>query len=904
MTAAAVGAYLEARSTDPGLEEAKARMDAAREQARQRRAKEKEAGEPGLAMQSFQAIVDAKHLLPNVAIAAYEGIKATANTVLNTATDMANATGLPQAAGAVKQLSEGVEDPVMKPHTQVNLETLFPDFMKAADGLRDRVGKNSTTMDRVVQAGLQFMVPFTGALKATKFSEAGSLLEKVGTFVASDIATSYTVWDPHMTRFGDLLRQLAPDNRLVARFTDAVASTDDETEAEGRWKNAVDSLEMQALLGPLILAGGALIRGGPKLVESMLKMEGPGMGLPAAQRGSVGGVTRPPPASPLVADPAEVAARLGRREKRFVKGTDPGAAKNPVVLLKPKPGFEHLPDLHMGPVTGEQWAARVEAHLSPEEIVKAREWYRDVRGVFHQAYGAEEGDKEMAAWLIANQRASPAVAEMNVLRTGEQMRVPLKNQKKGGLSDQSVRTVLSGEPLTSGAGQKLYDFVDSAAGKLTRSYYGDHPSAGAPAAIDVYSSRDSGLVDDVLIGALDKRGYDVSSLKADLVGAPSETQYEWAGDRIRQITMELNDSGFAQKYGGKPLEANETQAIGWHVMEKVSGTASGQSAREAIEYNTRRIAYELSPAADSPFGKKYGARFNVLPFEEKAAVSRNALDHATNLVTEAAGVRVSGLLHGTGRWMNYPVEPSTVASLLSSPERAELVANSLGYLLNQKQVWISTVKDTTKNPKGFAISITAPGDELANDESIMALWKHVLDNDPTGLVQGYQPLKTRGGETGILILVDKGGAKTAARITDELVPTLHRLPNSDRLQIRADEANIVKVGDSERYDSNGYLARIRELGAGAWAKRLPAHRGELEKVFADELDRAEARLAQASAPASAESEQAAKVAAPGHGPGFDAQKLADEILNRPGEREVVDRLYQQNREKILKGGKK
>lgn len=257
------GAYLETRSMDPMLEAANARMAAARAAGYERRVKE---AEPGLIGQTVQSLFDFEHLVPNVAIAAYDAVKNTAN--------LAMAAG-GKAVNMAERAVETTNKPSEEPFGAVSLESTFPEFMKAADGVRNELAQNSTTMDVVLQKGLQFMVPFTGALRATKFAEAGGLIEKAAKFVAADVATNYSVWDPHEGRFGDLLRQLAPDNRLIARFTDLVAAKPGESVAEGRWKNALDSLQTQAVLTPLIAAAAGLIRGGAKAMATKLKPKVP-----------------------------------------------------------------------------------------------------------------------------------------------------------------------------------------------------------------------------------------------------------------------------------------------------------------------------------------------------------------------------------------------------------------------------------------------------------------------------------------------------------------------------------------------------------------------------------------------------------------------------------------------------
>ena len=62
--------------------------------------------------------------------------------------------------------------------------------------------------------------------------------------------------------------------------------------------------------------------------------------------------------------------------------------------------------------------------------------------------------------------------------------------------------LFAGDRTESGAGVKLFDFLDSALGKKTRTIMQDDPRAGGPVADDRHTNRDAGYVDSTMYEAL------------------------------------------------------------------------------------------------------------------------------------------------------------------------------------------------------------------------------------------------------------------------------------------------------------------------------------------------------------------------------------------------------------------
>lgn len=235
--------YLNDRSTDVDLEQMNSDLDAAREEDAKQLALER-AGLAATLKQSEPGLVS---LGRNGLIAAYDAVRNTAEAVVD-------------AGSAVAGSRSGGAKPGEPETPDTDLADLFPDFIQAADQFRDKLAKGSTGQDVFAQKLMQFAVPFAAALKVAKVGQSVSTAAKVGKIAAADAVVSATVWDPQEGRFADLLREMAPNNALVARFTDYLVSDPNDSDAEGRWKNVLDSQAVGAVAGPLLYGAGKTMK--------------------------------------------------------------------------------------------------------------------------------------------------------------------------------------------------------------------------------------------------------------------------------------------------------------------------------------------------------------------------------------------------------------------------------------------------------------------------------------------------------------------------------------------------------------------------------------------------------------------------------------------------------------------
>lgn len=568
----------------------------------------------------------------------------------------------------------------------------------------------------------------------------------------------------------------------------------------------------------------------------------------------------------LMFPPEEGASRLDAMQRRNAlvasgKKPDAGLPKNPRVVI-PAPEGSKLPDFVTGNITFDDWRKRHEKILSDDEIHHSSNWYKNIYGNFLKYYpDPQEAKKMMRAWLVAQQNVSPAGAMNNVLMQQEQMDRgdPEHLWRAGGMPNPTAaaRAVLGGQPIAGGVGQKISDFVDSAEGKNTRSWMGDHPHGGDPFVVDVHTARDTGMIDQELVNHLKRAGYDpeqLDKLEIDLKGSPTEAAYENRAQFGRDLTAYLNKMNWKGRNDWTPAEI---QAVGWMGMTKLTRNAE-EDSESGLGRNLRRISYELSPGEGSPWEGKYGKAFESLPDEDRYAITQKMADSAMEHAQKLSGINVHSLVHGTGAWENYQ-NPSAVAQSLSTQRAADIAAAALGHMLQQTEVWHNRVKPIGASPKGFALDFIERGSKNLADPAVLRdFWQKVMDADPHGIVKGYQPITLPSGEVGLRALFDKGGEKMLKAVQGLFAK--HKVDkdgnivqrNSFRsmleeypfdLDIMGHEAEITKHRNDwkEQKNGEGYISRLVDLLGHDPSATLNSARQQLEKEFEQHLDEAHKR---------------------------------------------------------------
>ena len=458
---------------------------------------------------------------------------------------------------------------------------------------------------------------------------------------------------------------------------------------------------------------------------------------------------------------ARVLRKVNRKNYGRKYRTGVGQPKNPRKTVTLRDGSQ----VTLGKQRPQDWAARVSSvGLSEQEIRDFRAWYSEVDGLFLSTFGSD-APLFTAAWLMAQQNASPSQAMNNMLRVREQLingLVGKKESKKGGVAHKRLVSFWS-EVLAEGVddlatlagSQKLYDFVDSAMGKDTRTWMGDDARAGQPAVIDVHTARDAGLVDETFRDRLIKLGANkraMMNLEIDLKGAPTESQYERQAEYMHEVMDYLNDN---ELFGGGFERVAEVQALGWMALLTQTGM-DASSSQQAIDARTFQISSEAVFGEGAPLADLIGDIREGLSNEDIIGLTHNTVFTAMKEVWEDLGnPPLLSADTGLGAWMSEQ-NASTQLQFMASDEVSFDVANALGYLLQQTEVWSGRPLKMTRGgawPSGathWFVDVTAPDGSLDNNESITELFALILRQ--SGLSLGYSPI-----DGGFRMYVDRKG---------------------------------------------------------------------------------------------------------------------------------------------------
>ena len=557
----------------------------------------------------------------------------------------------------------------------------------------------------------------------------------------------------------------------------------------------------------------------PKIIESAIRSAANG-----------GGALKMPPEITAPNLKAKQRWDAARAEGKKVAGSP---KNNRTVITAPE--GSGLPDIAVGEVTVEDWVQRNETLMTPEEIETASRWYGDIQNVFRSEIDDPAlADLMMQAWLSAQQNASVSAAMNNTLLQAEQFARGMTEDamKQAGLDNptNAIRSILQGIPITQGVSRKIVDFVDSASGTETRSWMGDDPAGGSPFVVDTHTARDGGLVDEVFLNHLQRAGYEIpDGLAIDRastgpkdartgISTPTEAQYENIAQWGRNLTENLNAMGWQGRSDWKP---HEVQAVGWMGMLKLFRTQGGDNIMDAFELNRRNISFEAVPGQNAPRAAKQKPRFDALPTGLQKRVSDTINERAWEIANEFAGVTIDqGLVERSGGYMGV-INPSTVAQSPMTKETAEIAANTLGYILEQDEVWSHKRKPFTKNPKAIALDIYdntgALSDIEFNEIFMLVSGLGPKDVDGNPVIQGFQPVRRRGGAgnagevDGIRILVE-GKPRELAALNDFIDNGLLDAIQAD-VDIDAAEAEIYRAKNdwAKDRDGNGYLEKIDSL---------------------------------------------------------------------------------------------
>ena len=441
----------------------------------------------------------------------------------------------------------------------------------------------------------------------------------------------------------------------------------------------------------------------------------------------------------------------------------PGNPKNKRIVITNSDKTK--PDIVVGNITFDDWKNRVEFLMNKDEIFEASKWYEEVFTEFRNVSGGNKNEMKKLgeAWLSAQQNETPSTALTNVLFIFEQFKrgVAIEDIKGKGLpsANKIATDIIFGKEVTSGAGQKISDFIDSGHGKIVRSIMNNKPEGGHPFVVDVHTGRDTGLVDQEFINHLKRLGYNVpKNLIIDHSGGGIKgTMYENRALFGQELTKHLNNINWLGKSNWTPTEI---QAIGWMNLTKLTGQlGTSGNVKSAFSRNTRNISMEVDPGDGSPWSIKYGKDYNDLADSSKFEINNKVTAKAIDLVNKKEGLNLTTTVHGTGGWELFQ-NASTVSQAIASKESTIKAAARLGHMLNQTEVWVNTSKEITKGVKHFGVDLLEDGgsSSLRNSDTLKELFKAIIAKDTNGLFRGYQPIIVDG-KPGIRIIIDSDAIK-------------------------------------------------------------------------------------------------------------------------------------------------
>ena len=522
----------------------------------------------------------------------------------------------------------------------------------------------------------------------------------------------------------------------------------------------------------------------------------------------------------------------------------------------------------VGKPTPQQWVNRVERILTTKEIAQSREWYREVLDVFAVEFGAANAQDMATAWLLSNQNIDPAGAMGNALRVFEQVKTGAKG-KRGGLSHNLTKILFEGGTPTKGIGPKLHDFVDSALGKITRTWMGDTAEGGSPVVVDIHTSRDMGYVDPAHLKRLIEK-YGAKKLEGVVIdhdGAPGPTQYEHAAQDMRELTVALNKKGWMNGN----LTALEVQAIGWTAMAREYGSEAFD-ATASIERNTRQISYEVEFGEGSPFLVEHPA-YEGLPADQKAAVTEKVMNDILAVardIVQPAHRTGNVPFYGPGKSQGLGERGTGQTKVTSSREAAEDMADIVGYLAQQSEV--SVVRPMPSESNKHAFDITGiPHNKI--DEFWERLTKILPRVDDTGYapiirdgVEGLRSIRGSAGkveesfieseaakalEAKALNASEKTAAKLRQKASDtiELRDAIEMVEKEMSLKVKYEGLRVEQIKRKNNWNrskqGNGYLQGLRKRYGPSISGRLLSERGKISEKLGQEIQKAQSKKSRA-----------------------------------------------------------
>lgn len=244
-------------------------------------------------------------------------------------------------------------------------------------------------------------------------------------------------------------------------------------------------------------------------------------------------------------------------------------------------------------------------------------------------------------------------------------------------------------------------------------------------------------------------------------------------------------------------------------------------AESYTDNNLYRLSMEVAPGNGSPAHALIGNAFYGMSKKKQHEVNRALTASAIREIEALMGVRLKSVVYGLGGWQ-HDMNASTVAQVNLTPKQSEIAAHMLGYALQQTAVWSNRIKPIDRNSSVFAIDLIENGSKvLADSDKLSEIWAKLVDADDTSveldekLFQGFQPIRTAEGKTGIRVLIKSFSEGTADQIERLLAGPIKDVVKSldINLDVMGYSCDLIEAENDWEEQRNGesYLARLGDL---------------------------------------------------------------------------------------------
>ena len=193
--------------------------------------------------------------------------------------------------------------------------------------------------------------------------------------------------------------------------------------------------------------------------------------------------------------------------------------------------------------------------------------------------------------------------------------------------------------------------------------------------------------------------------------------------------------------------------------------------------------------------------------------------------------------------------PSGHTVVVSSKEAAQDIADIMGYLLQQTEVFITK---PIPNKSGWKAAVDIVGPGLGTPEIVTEYWSRVQQKYPKVRDLGFSPMREQGRE-GIRVVWDQGGEKFIEQLQRDLEPVLEAV--AEEMGLEGIAPAVTKVEAEKRGNKwgkqtkgEGYMEGLKRRYGPRIQRTLERdHRQNIQRLFEEELGAAEERTAKKEA---------------------------------------------------------